>query len=41
MANQEGDISARNEGVFVQEMNVTARKLGMAQTYYLNPNGLI
>jgi D-alanyl-D-alanine carboxypeptidase len=40
MANQEGDESARNEDVFVREMNRTAKNLGMTQTFYLNPSGL-
>jgi len=28
------------EETFVREMNLTAKKLGMAQTFYLNPSGL-
>ncbi|MFA5830427.1 MAG: serine hydrolase [Candidatus Paceibacterota bacterium] len=40
MVNREGDASARNEDVFVRKMNETAKRLGMAQTYYLNPSGL-
>ncbi len=40
MTNQEGNTEARNEQTFVTEMNVTAKKLGMLQTEYYNPNGL-
>ena len=30
----------KNEEAFVREMNLTAKKLGMTQTFYLNPSGL-
>lgn len=40
MSNQEGNANVRNEEVFVHEMNVTAKELGMSQTFYLNPSGL-
>ncbi|MCX6736013.1 MAG: hypothetical protein NTZ13_02925 [Candidatus Parcubacteria bacterium] len=40
MTNEEGNPEARNEQAFVSEMNATAKKLGMLQTVYYNPNGL-
>ncbi len=40
MTSQEGNAEARNEQAFVAEMNATAKKLGMLQTVYYNPNGL-
>jgi D-alanyl-D-alanine carboxypeptidase len=36
----EGGLSGENEDVFIDQMNATAKKIGMAQTYYLNPSGL-
>ncbi|MCK9351861.1 MAG: serine hydrolase [Candidatus Paceibacterota bacterium] len=32
--------SGESEDVFIYEMNETAKKLGMSQTFYLNPSGL-
>lgn len=38
--NSEEKSVVRNERAFIEEMNLTAQKLGMTQTFYLNPNGL-
>jgi D-alanyl-D-alanine carboxypeptidase len=35
-----GEGKGEEEDIFVGKMNETAEKLGMAQTYYLNPSGL-
>ena len=32
--------NGESDGVFIKEMNKTAKDLGMAQTFYLNPSGL-
>ena len=36
----ENDWKGEREEIFVEEMNKTAKRLGMNQTFYLNPSGL-